>query len=349
MQRRRDLHRAVGEAIEELYADRLAEHYDELAHHFAQGEAWAKAFDYLVRSGNKARDTYANEAAISHYTRAIEVASRVTPELALPAVLEIYQRRSRLEVVVARNEDAIVGLETMLVLARTAGDRRLEGEALADLAFAHAFTLSWEHQPVAARYADEAAVVAREIGDDGVLAKALSTRGTVHCAYGELDEGIRLFEESVRLGEPLGSPHVYLSGLWYTGQVLNWRGEFRQAIEVQRRVAREAQTIHDDFNEGIGQWSLALAHIGRGLYAEARATLDDGLVKARERKAYYNVGRITNTLGWLHQEFGDFQRARELDPKPSISAGCTGSVTSKSARGSTSAPISCVWATPARR
>ena len=34
VQRRRELHRAVGDAIEELYADRLADHYEELAHHF---------------------------------------------------------------------------------------------------------------------------------------------------------------------------------------------------------------------------------------------------------------------------------------------------------------------------
>jgi tetratricopeptide (TPR) repeat protein len=303
----------VGQAIEELYADRLTDHYEELAHHFAQGETWAKAFEYLVRSGDKARDTYANEAAISHYTRAIEVASRVTSDLPLPTILEVYQRRSRLEVVVARNDDAIAGLEKMLALARAAGDRRLEGEALADLAFTHAFTLSWEHQPVAARYADEAAAVAREIGDDRILAKALSTRGNVHCAYGELDEGIRLIEQAVCLGETLGAPDVYLNGLWYLGQVHNWRGEFRQAIEIQRRVTREAEAIHDEFNEGIGQWALGLAHIGRGLYGEARAVLDDGLVKARERKSHYNVGRITNSLGWLHQEFGDFRRALEFD------------------------------------
>jgi class 3 adenylate cyclase/tetratricopeptide (TPR) repeat protein len=313
VQRRRDLHRTVGQAIEELYADRLADHYEELAHHFAQGEGWGKAFEYLVRSGDKARDTYANEAAIAHYARAIEVASRVTPVLPLATILEVYQRRGRLQVVVAKNEEAIAGLEKMLELARAAGDRRLQGEALTDLAFTHAFTLSWEHQPVAARYADEAAVVAREIGNARILAKALSTRGNVHCAYGELDEGIRLIEEAVRLGEPLGTPDVYLNGLWYLGQVHNWRGHFHQTIEIQRRVIQEAQAIHDEFNEGIGYWSLGLAHIGRGLYAEARAVLGDGLVKARERKSHYNVGRITNSLGWLHQELGDFRTALELD------------------------------------
>jgi tetratricopeptide (TPR) repeat protein len=216
-------------------------------------------------------------------------------------------------VVMAKNQEAIDGLEKMLGLARAAGDRRLEGEALADLAFAHAYTLSWEHQPVAAKYADEAAAVAREIGDDRILTKALANRGTVHCAYGELDQGVRLLEESVRLGEPLGAPDLYLSGLFFLGHIHNWRGEFGQAIEIQLRVAREAQALHDEFNEGIGQWCLGLAHIGRGLYTEARAVLDDGLAKARERQSHYNVGRITNSLGWLHQEFGDFQRALELD------------------------------------
>jgi tetratricopeptide (TPR) repeat protein len=175
------------------------------------------------------------------------------------------------------------------------------------------YTLSWEHQPVAARYADEAAAVAREIGDAQILTRALANRGSVHCAYGELEQGVRLLEEAVRLGEPLGAPALYLNGLWYLGQVHNWRGEYHQAIEIQRRVAREAEAIHDEFNEGIGQWSLGLAHIGRGLYTEARAVLDDALVKARERKSHYNVGRIINSLGWFHQEFGDFQTSLKLD------------------------------------
>src|SRR5262249_12075978 len=157
----------------------------------------------------------------------------------------------------------------------------------ADLAFAHLFTLSWEHQPVAARYAEQAEAIAREIGDDRILTKALSTRGSVHTAYGEMDEGVRTLEESVRLGEALGAPDLYLNGLWYLVHLHNWRGAFGQAIEIQRRVTRAAGAVHDEFNEGLSQWGLGLAHIGRGLYAEARATLDDGLVKARERKSHY--------------------------------------------------------------
>jgi tetratricopeptide (TPR) repeat protein len=38
-----------------------------------------------------------------------------------------------------------------------------------------------------------------------------------------------------------------------------------------------------------------------------------GLTKARDRDNAFIVGRLTNTLGWLHQELGDFQRAAEYD------------------------------------
>ena len=41
--------------------------------------------------------------------------------------------------------------------------------------------------------------------------------------------------------------------------------------------------------------------------------LDAALVTSKERKSHFNVGRITNSLGWFHQELGHFRRALELD------------------------------------
>ena len=57
--RRKVLHRLVGEAIEELYADRLAEQYETLAHHYERAEAWERALDYLMKSGEKALAAFA--------------------------------------------------------------------------------------------------------------------------------------------------------------------------------------------------------------------------------------------------------------------------------------------------
>ena len=63
LQRRTGLHRIVGLAIEELYPDRLAEHYEALAHHFTEAEDWDRALRYLELASNKSRNAYANHAA----------------------------------------------------------------------------------------------------------------------------------------------------------------------------------------------------------------------------------------------------------------------------------------------
>ena len=74
--RRQALHAAAGQALETLAQERLAERYEELAHHFTVGEVWDKAFVYLARSGDKARQVYANQEALAFYTQALEVSQR---------------------------------------------------------------------------------------------------------------------------------------------------------------------------------------------------------------------------------------------------------------------------------
>jgi adenylate cyclase len=72
--RRRDLHRQVAEVAEAMYGagDEII---DLLARHLYLGEAGAKAIDYLVRAGERARRLFANDEAILHLQRAREVAA----------------------------------------------------------------------------------------------------------------------------------------------------------------------------------------------------------------------------------------------------------------------------------
>jgi predicted ATPase/class 3 adenylate cyclase len=51
---RRALHARIVEGIERLYADRLPEHLDRLAHHVFRGQVWHKALRYLRQAGSPA-------------------------------------------------------------------------------------------------------------------------------------------------------------------------------------------------------------------------------------------------------------------------------------------------------
>jgi tetratricopeptide (TPR) repeat protein len=312
-ERRKELHRAVGYAIEELYPDRLVDHYEELAHHFSQGEEWAKAFEYLVLSGDKAKHAYANQLALDSYAGALNAAQKVMPAVPAKRIMEIYQRRSEVWRLLSRYPEAIAESERMLELARAAGDRRREGEALLDLAFSYWYTFSWEHIPQTTRFAEEALAVAQAIGDQHLLAKSLSHLGLMDMVHGHLVEGDRKYEESLRIGEAGGFTDVISQDLWSLGAHANWRGEFQQAIVLCRRGAQAASEIHDGFHELIALAFQCLPHIGLGEYAKAFAVINEGLSKARDRNNTFILGRLTNTLGWLHQELGDFRRSVELN------------------------------------
>jgi predicted ATPase len=63
-ERRRTLHAGIVEALEGLYADRLTEQGDRLAHHALRGEVWDKAVAYCHQTGAKAmtHSAYRDEA-----------------------------------------------------------------------------------------------------------------------------------------------------------------------------------------------------------------------------------------------------------------------------------------------
>ena len=71
MQRRKGLHRAVGEAIEDLYQDRLEEHAAELAYHFVRGEVWEKALAYSRQAGEQALAQSAHREAVGSFEQAL--------------------------------------------------------------------------------------------------------------------------------------------------------------------------------------------------------------------------------------------------------------------------------------
>jgi predicted ATPase len=69
LQQRKELHRSVGAAIEELYRDRLQEHYAELAYHFSRAEDWPGTMKYGALAGDQSAHAFANAEAIEHSGR----------------------------------------------------------------------------------------------------------------------------------------------------------------------------------------------------------------------------------------------------------------------------------------
>ena len=312
-ERRRELHKSVGFALEELYPDRLAEHYEELAHHFSEGEQWAKAFDYLVRSGDRAREASANTTALDWYARALAAAARMTPPVSRLRLAEVHQRRSQVLTAVARLEEAAAEGRQMLEYARAEGDRRLEAEAHADLAYCHYMALSWDHVADVERHVRQAHDIARDIGDARLIARTLYLSGSVDQMQARLAEAESKFAESLTLARSGGYRDIVVQSELLLSLQRNWQGRFDDTIAMCLASESAARDIHDGFSEVFAVSNRCFALVGRGDYRDAFATLARGRALARERQNHFMYGRLTNTLAWLRQEFGDFAGALELN------------------------------------
>lgn len=73
---RKQLHQAVGEALELLYPQQRDELAATLALHFEKAEAHEKALQYFELAGNRASESYANAEAITFYQAAIAQAEQ---------------------------------------------------------------------------------------------------------------------------------------------------------------------------------------------------------------------------------------------------------------------------------
>jgi predicted ATPase len=73
VRRRKEIHGRIAEAIESLYAERLAEFYDALAYHYGRSDNGEKAVDYLYRAMQRAFTLNAIEQAKNFFDEAMRI------------------------------------------------------------------------------------------------------------------------------------------------------------------------------------------------------------------------------------------------------------------------------------
>ncbi len=301
--RRKNLHRVIGAAIEELYAERLAEQVEMLAHHYYEGEAWEKALHYLERAGDKAAAAYLNEDALDYYARALKVCERAGPENS-EAVADLSWKRANLYWTIGDYKAAVSEFTEVRDAARKLGDRRKEGLVLS----ISGAMLYLNHHPERAESSlKEALALAEEEKAEGIRYFASSMLGMSYTAYGRYTEAKPYMKVADELASQVNDPLIKNWTLLQSPLWSRWAGRFDDAL------ARfgEFQLTDERLNviDLLAMWVKCLALGDAGRYQEA-LTLLHRIIEASERvgemPAYV---RSLNTLGWIYGEIQDHESA----------------------------------------
>ena len=302
VQRRKELHAAVGRAIEELYADRLPEQYEMLAHHFFKAEEWARALDFLLKAAEKATQAFGLRQALDLYDEALVAAGRLDDRVPVATVMAIHRARSELFFGLGDFGRAREEAETLLDLGRRVEDRPAQAGALVQIASA----LQWaEDFPGAHVRAQEAIDISEEVGARGPLAGGLYIRAYLHALNARLDIAETEARRVVEISLALGDINRQTLAMHLLSVRHGWRGEYRdslalgkEGVELARKHRLVIPLLRCLWNEG-----MALNDLGD--YEGALAALDEGLALAERIGDDAFIPRYLNTLGWVRIEGGD--------------------------------------------
>lgn len=297
--RRRALHRVAGAAIEELYADRLAEHYETLAHHYWEGHDWEKALDFLGKAGDKATAAYANQDALEFYGRALEVCATLG-EVAVPASASLAGRRGFVHFGIGDVPGAISDFDRMLDAARRLELRSLEGTALGFRGVMEVFNNEWEQAEESLRSAQ--AIAAEGFDEVRPLANlGLTVLMFTSNRLPEVEPLLLSADEIAALPDP------FLEGQWnwILGFIQHWWGRSPEATRTLRRMSEPAG--RNVANRLWNGWAESLALATMGNYEEAIHLLET-LQSTSERFGDVLIRpRVFNTLGWVYGELQDYR------------------------------------------
>jgi class 3 adenylate cyclase/tetratricopeptide (TPR) repeat protein len=315
VQRRKALHQSVGDAIEELYQDRLEEHAEELVHHFSQGEVWEKAVAYGRQAGAKALARSANREAVAYF------------EQALRAVQQLPRNRDTIAQAIDLRFDLRIALLPLGEYARIR-DALREAEAFAQtlddqrrLGLISAFMMEnyWrDGEPDRAIESGQRALALAEVSGD-VASRVMTTYylGRGYWGLGDYRRATDLLERTASEGdlvrERFGNPFPPSVGaLAYLAWCLAERGEFAAGIARGAAAVRIAEAVDQPLSFIVASFGLGGVHLTRGDLQSAISVLERGLDLCRVWDIRFWFPLLASPLGYAYALCGQGAEALPL-------------------------------------
>ncbi len=241
----RMMHKSVGEVIEKLYPNRLADWSFDLARHFNLGKQTQKTYHYSMMAGDKAFKSLAFDRAVEFYTTALRTIDLLTP-------VEGFNREGeklRIQMLVGSLysglglwNNAVKSYEDALRTARKPGNESTEVMALISLA--HSKRSVGNNIDAEKDYL-QAADIAEKMGDMQNMGEIQRGLGYVHWRRGENDEAIEHYNQSISFSMKAGNLSSMSKTFIELGNVYNNWGQYEKAIEYYDKSISELEKLGD--------------------------------------------------------------------------------------------------------
>jgi class 3 adenylate cyclase/tetratricopeptide (TPR) repeat protein len=284
--RRRDIHARIVEAMEKLYADRLGEQMERLAHHAVHGELKEKAVHYVQQAGGKAAARTAFADARTCFEQALDILKSLPQS---PAHMEqAFEIRLALRSVlrlVGEVRQMLEQLREAEKLAERLKDDRRRGQVCAFMATVLTTFGDLDEALVTGNRALE---IARDLGDLRLRILATSHLEMAHYYRADYEQVVELGRKN--LAElPPDWVHEYF-GMAVPASVfcraylvlsLAELGRFADATRYEVEAIQVAQPTRHAHTIGFAQFAASMLHLSQGQWVKARLLIEQWINTCR--------------------------------------------------------------------
>jgi len=304
--RRGALHTAAGRALEELYADRLEEVYDRLAHHYARTDEAPKAVEYLARFAVRAARMHAHSDAAHALEEALEHVVALPDDERDRRLVELAVQLAGSYYFLGRFADTVELLARHETLVEQLADDALAGRFFFELAHAHSHLGDY---PRAVACAERAIACAQRAGDP-------ATRGKAHYVLCKESMWVSRFPEGLEHGRRAVEHLQPTDERWWLGQSLCWQGinlYFMGRLDAALECAAGGLAIGEELGDHRLQ---SYAAWNRAWFSATRGDGQDAIAWGH-RSIALSPDPLNNafSLGWTgyaYLEHGDAEHAITL-------------------------------------
>jgi class 3 adenylate cyclase/tetratricopeptide (TPR) repeat protein len=306
-QRRQEIHGRIARAIEELYGDRLPEHYELLAHHYGRSGNTEKAIEYLLLAAEKSNQNKAAQAACEFFRQALKVVESAHISLDPDKDRRIHQGLASVSVDIYDINTALENYRKALEVCQKHGMVAHEMEILAEFALAKWFTPMKREEAI--KSYEEGIARAKEVGDKGAESRILSVKGFYLAALGHRYEGHNMTVEAEAMALQTGNPRAVGATRALRALTERWLGRPGKAIELTEGLTDALSKMFNltQLSTIIFIRGLSLAEIGR--IEDAFAALKHGIDLCEKLGGAVHLGRLYNTLGYCYSEIHNPEEA----------------------------------------
>jgi DNA-binding CsgD family transcriptional regulator/tetratricopeptide (TPR) repeat protein len=311
--RARTLHASVAEALETVYADRAAEHADELALHFARAHSLPlgrKAVTYLYAAGRGAIERYANREAANYLAAALDHLDN-DPTIDDAPREEILSTLARTRQRLGEYDAAI----SLWMRARDDAVARGEKRTVADIEHRMGLARYWSGKYADALAHYEAGLShASASGDRTIIVRLRLAKAIALQDLGRLTEAKAEVESALDAAAEGGVHNDSLLSRAHRALLLlyTWTGPLELAREHGTKALAHAEAAGQRMLEWTTHWGMALL---AGVSGDASAFLDH--LGASDRLAEQMHSPLlplwsAELLVQYHSSTGDWDAAIEI-------------------------------------